>query len=46
MRLAVDPARFHFFDSVSGENIALRQAPGEDQPAVPAPRTSAHTSAS
>ena len=25
LRLSVDPARFHFFDSASGENIALRQ---------------------
>ena len=29
LRLAVDPARFHFFDRVSGENIALRREPGE-----------------
>jgi multiple sugar transport system ATP-binding protein len=41
LRLAVDPARFHFFDSASGENIALRQEPGEDQQGVPAARTSA-----
>ena len=31
MRLAVDPARFHFFDSASGENIALRRESGKDQ---------------
>jgi hypothetical protein len=46
LRLAVDPARFHFFDSASGENIALRQEPGEDQTDVPAPQASAQTSAS
>jgi multiple sugar transport system ATP-binding protein len=46
LRLAVDPARFHFFDSASGENIALRRDPGEDQQEVRAPHTSAHTSAS
>jgi multiple sugar transport system ATP-binding protein len=27
LRLAVDPARFHFFDPESGENIGLRQEP-------------------
>jgi multiple sugar transport system ATP-binding protein len=46
LRLAVDPARFHFFDGASGENIALRQEPGEDKQEVPAPQTSAPTSAS
>jgi multiple sugar transport system ATP-binding protein len=46
LRLAVDPARFHFFDRHSGENIALRQEPGEDRQEVPARQTSAHTSVS
>jgi multiple sugar transport system ATP-binding protein len=27
LRLAVDPARFHFFDRETGENIGLRQEP-------------------
>jgi multiple sugar transport system ATP-binding protein len=34
LRLAVDPARFHFFDRESGENIALRREPGESQDEV------------
>jgi multiple sugar transport system ATP-binding protein len=31
MRLAVDPARFHFFDCASGENIALREEPRSEE---------------
>ena len=46
LRLAVDPARFHFFDSASGENLALRQERSEHQQEVRAPHTSAQTSAS
>jgi multiple sugar transport system ATP-binding protein len=34
LRLAVDPARFHFFDSATGENIALRQEPRPDRQEV------------
>ena len=36
LRLAVDPARFHFFDRDSGENIALGLDPGEGQQEVAA----------
>jgi multiple sugar transport system ATP-binding protein len=46
LRLAVDPARFHFFDSASGENIALRRERSEDRQEVRAPHTSAQTSTS
>ena len=44
LRLAVDPARFHFFDGASGENIALRREPGED-PTVSAPSVAQDLSA-
>jgi multiple sugar transport system ATP-binding protein len=36
LRLALDPARFHFFDRDSGENIALRREPGEGRQEVEA----------
>ena len=36
LRLAVDPARFHFFDRDSGENIALGREPGEEEQEVAA----------